>query len=181
MFTNRSRLIVIAIFMLVFGFAIYRGVYEIAGVALVFTGLLVIGYFKEGPVILAAKFYHAKNYDKSEALLRQIRKPEWISKKRRGFYEFMLGGIALQKQDFNAAETHFELAAQFPLRSANDHVAALVHVANISLRNNRTDKATAYLELARKKEDQMTAKMKEVITTLEKEIKNHQKSKQIKL
>lgn len=170
MFTNRSRLIVIAIFMLVFGFAVYRGVYEIAIVALAFIGLLIVGYFKEGPVILAAKFYHAKNYDKSEALLKQIKKPEWISKKRRGFYEFMLGGIALQKSDFDTAETHFELAAQFPLRSANDHVAALVHVANISLRNNRLDKATAYLELARKKEDQMTAKMKNVIVALQEEI-----------
>lgn len=173
MFTNRSRLIVIAIFLLVCGFAIYRGVYEIAGVALVFIGMLVIGYFKEGPIILAAKFYHAKNFDKSEALLKQIKKPEWIAKKRRGFYEFMLGGIALQKQDFDTAEKHFELAAQFPLRSANDHVAALVHVANISLRNNRIDKAKAYLELARKKEEQMSSRMKEVIAALEKELKNH--------
>ncbi len=90
--------------------------------------------------MLAAKYYHHKEYKKTEALLRQIRKPEWLSKKRRGFYEYMMGGVCLQKQDFDAAERHYELAAQYPLRSVNDHVAALVHVANISIRLGKYEK-----------------------------------------
>jgi tetratricopeptide (TPR) repeat protein len=173
MFTNRSRIIVILIFLLVFGFAVYMEVYPIAGIALIFIGMLVVGYYREGPIILASKQYHEKNYEKAEALLRQIKKPDWLSKKRRGFYEFMMGGIALQRKDFDIAEHHFELAAQFPLRSVNDHAAALVHVANISIRNNRLDKAVAYLNLAHKHDDKISAKMKSVIATLEKEIKNH--------
>jgi hypothetical protein len=94
-----------------------------------------------------------------------------LAKKRRGYYEYMMGGISLQKQDFEAAEKHYEIAAQYPLRSVNDHVAALVHVANISLRNHRFDKAEAYLGLAKKQENNLTAKMREVIVKLEKEIK----------
>ncbi len=51
------------------------------------------------------------------------------------------GGINLQRQDFEEAERHYELAAQYPLRSANDHVAALVHVANINIRLGNFEKA----------------------------------------
>lgn len=171
MFTNRARQLVIAVFVLVLLFSLYEQAFEITGVALLAIGVLLWGYFKEGTVILAAKDFHDKNYDKTEILLRQIARPNLLAKKRRGYYEYMMGGISLQKQDFDAAEKHYEVAAQFPLRSVNDHVAALVHVANISLRNHRFDKAEAYLKLAKKHENSLTSKMREVIVKLEKEIK----------
>jgi len=171
MFTNRARQLVIAVFILVLLFTIYKQAYEITGIALLAIVVLLWGYFKEGTVILAAKDFHDKNYEKTEALLRQIAQPKWLAKKRRGYYEYMMGGIALQKQDFEAAERYYEVAVQYPLRSVNDHVAALVHVANISLRQHNFDKAEAYLSLAKKQENNLTSKMCEVIIKLEKEIK----------
>ncbi len=171
MFTNRARQLVIAVFILVLLFTIYEQAYEITGIALLAIVVLLWGYFKEGTVILAAKDFHDKNYEKTEALLRQIAQPKWLAKKRRGYYEYMMGGIALQKQDFEAAERYYEVAVQYPLRSVNDHVAALVHVANISLRQHNFDKAEAYLSLAKKQENNLTSKMCEVIIKLEKEIK----------
>lgn len=171
MFTNRARQLVIAVFILVLLFSLYEQAFEITGVALLAIGILLWGYFKEGTVILAAKDFHDKNYEKTEALLQQIAQPQWLARKRRGYYEYMMGGVALQKQDFDAATRHYEVAAQFPLRSVNDHVAALVHVANISLRQHQFDKAEAYLNLAKKQENNLTSKMHEVIIKLEKEIK----------
>lgn len=175
MFTNRARQLVIFVFILVMLFSIYEQAYEIVGLALLAIGILVWGYFKEGTVILAAKDFHDKNYEKTESLLRQIDQPKWLSRKRRGYYEYMMGGIALQKQDFEAAENHYETAAQFPLKSVNDHVAALVHVANINIRQHRFDKAEAYLGLALKQNQNLTSKMRDVITKLEKEIKQRKK------
>jgi tetratricopeptide (TPR) repeat protein len=171
MFTNRARQLVIGVFLLVLVFAIYQQAFEISGVALLAIGVLIWGYFKEGTVILAAKDFHDKNYEKAEGLLRQVAKPKLLAKKRRGYYEYMMGGICLQKQDFDAAEQHYEIAIQYPLRSVNDHVAALVHVANISLRQHHFDKAEAYLNLAKKQDVNITARMREVIVKLEKEIK----------
>jgi len=135
-----------------------------------FILMLIWGYFKEGTIVMAAKAFHNKNYDKAESLLQQVKKPDWLSKKRRGFYEFIYGGICLQRQDFTEAERHYEIAAQYPLRSVNDHVAALVHVANLSIRHNDFEKAKAYLALADKKEEKTTAKMKEVIKRLHQEL-----------
>ncbi len=79
----------------------------------------------------------------------------------------------MHKQDFDAAERHYELAAQFPLRTLNDHVAALVHVANISIRQGKYDKAEAFLQLALKDKEKITAKMLAVIDRLKQEIKKH--------
>jgi hypothetical protein len=170
MFTNRARVLVIGAFIIMLAVAIDLRVYEVAAVIVLFIGLLIWGYFKEGTIILAAKAFHHKNYDKAESLLQQINNPNWLSKKRRGFYEFIFGGVCLQKQDFDAAEKHYEIAAQYPLRSANDHVAALVHVANLSIRHNNYDKAKAYLQLADKHDEKITAKMKEVIKRLHDEL-----------
>lgn len=170
MFTNRARILVIGAFVIMLAVAAHLRVYEIAGVIIMFIGLLIWGYFKEGTIIMAAKAFHNKDYEKAESLLLQVHNPAWLSKKRRGFYEFIFGGVCLQKQDFDEAEKHYEIAAQYPLRSANDHVAALVHVANISIRHSNFEKAKAYLALADKHEDKITAKMKEVITKLHQEL-----------
>jgi tetratricopeptide (TPR) repeat protein len=170
MFTNRARVLVIGAFVIMLTVALNYKVYEIAGVTGMFILLLIWGYFKEGTIVLAAKAFHNKDYDKAERLLRQVINPAWLSKKRRGFYEFIYGGVCLQKNDYNEAEKHYEIAAQYPLRSANDHVAALVHVANISIRHNDFAKAKAYLSLADKHEEKITAKMKEVIRRLHLEL-----------
>ncbi|OKS87838.1 tetratricopeptide repeat protein [Mucilaginibacter polytrichastri] len=173
MLTNQARLIIVGIFFLMLVFFVQQHVYELAGVAFMFCMLLIWGYFKEGPIVVAAKSFHNKEYDKAEQLLLSIKKPEWLNKKRRGFYEFMLGGISLQRQDYDAAERHYEVAVQYPLRSINDHVAALAHVANISIRQHNYDKAEAYIGLAEKHHENITAKMKTVIERLQTELKKH--------
>jgi hypothetical protein len=96
MFTNRARVFVIIVFVILLLVALQWRVYQMVAVIVMFICLLIWGYFKEGTIILAAKAFHQKNYDKTEALLQQIPNPKWLSKKRRGFYEFMLGGVCLQ-------------------------------------------------------------------------------------
>ena len=54
-------------------------------------------------------------------------------------------------------------------------MAALVHVANISIRLGNFDKAEAYLQLAEKHEGEINAKMKDVIARLHQELKKHLK------
>ena len=173
MFSNRGRIFVLSVFAIMLVFFTYQRVYQLAAFCLLMIVMIIVEYFKQGTLVLAAKYYHLKDYDKTETLLRQIKKPQWLNKKRRGFYEYMMGAICLQKHEYDAAERHYELASQYPLRTLNDHVAALVHVANISIRLGKYDKAEAYLQLALKNEDKITAKMMAVIDRLKKEIKKH--------
>jgi len=173
MFSNRARIIVLGLFALMFAFFVYQRVYQLAAFCGLMIVMIIIEYFRQGTLVLAAKYFHLKDYDKTEALLKQIIKPELLAKRRRGFYEYMMGGICLQKHDFDAAEQHYELATQYPLRTVNDHVAALVHVANISIRQGKYDKAEAYLQLALKDREKITAKMLAVIDRLKQELRKH--------
>ncbi|MBS1528169.1 MAG: tetratricopeptide repeat protein [Bacteroidetes bacterium] len=171
MFSNRARILVIVVFAAMLVFFIYKQVLELALVCLLMIVLVIVEYFKQGTLVLAAKHYHDKDYAGAEALLKQIKKPEWLWDKRRGIYEYMLGNISMYKQDYEQAAIHYDLASKYPLRSVNDHVAALVHAANIQIRLGNYDKADAYLEDAMTHEEKMTAKMKAVIEKLKQELK----------
>ncbi|MBS1502717.1 MAG: tetratricopeptide repeat protein [Bacteroidetes bacterium] len=172
MFSNKARILVIVVFAAMLAFFVYKEVLELALVCLMMIILVIVEYFKQGTLVLAAKHYHDKDYAGAEALLKQIKKPEWLWDKRRGIYEYMLGNINLYKQDYEQAALHYDLASKFPLRSVNDHVAALVHAANIQIRLGNYDKANAYLKEATTHEEKMTAKMKAVIEKLKLELKN---------
>lgn len=173
MFTKRARILVTGLFVVLLAVILYLRVYPLAAVAVMFIVILVWGYFKQGPIVLAAKHFHNKDYRGAERLLNEVSRPEWLSKRRRGFYEFIYGGVCLQKKEYEEAERHYEIAAQYPLRSANDHVAALMHVANISIRNGNFEKAKAYLQLAEKHKEVITARMKDVMERVEQELRKH--------
>ncbi len=171
MFSNNTRLFIGSVFLLSFILLVRMRLYEFAFVALVMIFLLAWDYFKQGTLVVAARYFHQKDFKKTEQLLRQIIKPKWLSKKRRGYYEYFMAGVCLQKQDFERAGQHYEIAALYPLRSVNDHVAALVHVANISIRQKNYEKAGAFLTLTDKHHDKINAKMKDVIERLHQELK----------
>jgi len=173
MFTNRTRLFIGTIFFLSLMLLAYRHLYELAFFAFVLIILLAWDYIRQGTLVVAARYFHHKDYEKTERTLLEILNPKWLSKNRRGYYEFLMGGVCLQRQDFEDAERHYEIAAQYPLRSVNDHVAALVHVANISIRQGNFEKAKAYIELTDKHGNDINAKMKDVIERLRREIKTH--------
>ncbi|MDN3580620.1 tetratricopeptide repeat protein [Mucilaginibacter flavus] len=169
MFSNRVRIFIAFVFLLSLGLLLRLHIYELAAVAVMMIVLLIWDYFKQGTLVVAAKHFHNKDFEKAEKSLKEISNPKWLSKKRRGFYEYIYGGICINKQEFEAAEQHYELAAKYPLRNLNDHVAALVTVANICIRRGNYEKAKAYLQLTEQHADKITAKMKDVIHKLHKE------------
>ncbi len=136
MFTNRTRLFIGTIFLLSLTLLVNLRLYEFAALALMFIVLLGWDYIRQGTLVVAARCFHHKEYDKTERLLLEIFKPvKWLRKNRRGYYEFLMCGVCPAETGLSEdAEKHYEIAAQYPLRSVNDHVAALVHVANISIR-----------------------------------------------
>lgn len=173
MFTIKARLVIGGILILLAFVFYHYQTYQLVGVVLLLLVALVVEYFRQGTLVLAAKQFHLKNYQQAEDLLHEIKKPEWLSKKRRGIYEYMMGGISMHKPDFESAEYHYEQAAQYPLRTMNDHIAALVAVANISLRNGKPEKTAAYLQLANQHQDKQTAKMKAVIAEVQQNLKRY--------
>ncbi|WP_395803235.1 tol-pal system YbgF family protein [Daejeonella sp.] len=168
MLTRKARLWVLAIAVLLLFWTIYQQVYEVTAAVVLMIGFLIWGYFREGTVVMAAREFHAKNYEEAEILLKEIEDPDRLGRHRRGFYEFIYGNLELHKQNYEEAEKHFQIASRFPLRNQNDKAIVLVHLANINLRKKDKEKAKAYVEKA--KTFKISARVKNIIEKIESEI-----------
>jgi hypothetical protein len=167
MFSNKARIVVCVLLLLTSAFAAYFIVYEIAALAISLACYVIWGYFKEGPIILAAKQYRLKNYQEAKALLLSVKNPDLLNKRRKPYYRFLMGNIAVNQLDFAQAEYHLGQAASLGLR-ANDLGIALMHLANISLRNKDKEKGMVWVNQADKLP--LTAKYKNILTNIEKEL-----------
>ena len=167
MFTNKARFVVAILLSLVVGLAAILKVYEVAAFTFMLIGLVLWGYFKEGTVVLAAKQYQLKNYQKAKELLLSINNPDFLNKRRRPYYEFLLGSIAINQLDYVKAELHLGRAAVLGLR-ANDLGIALMHLANISLRNKDQEKGMVWINQANQLP--LTAKNKNIINNIATEL-----------
>lgn len=168
MFTKRARFWVIGVAVFLLGWTISQQVYEITAIIGIGIALLVWGYFREGTVVMAAREFHAKNYDGAEELLKEIEDPDKLGRHRRGFYEFIYGNVELHRQNYEQAEKHFQIATNFPLRNQNDKAIVLVHLANLNLRKKEFERASAYVERA--KSYKITSRVKKIIEKIESEI-----------
>jgi len=168
MFTKKARFWVIGVAVFLLGWTISEQVYEITAIIGIGITLLIWGYFREGTVVMAAREFHAKNYDGAEELLKEIEDPDKLGKHRRGFYEFIYGNVELHRQNYDQAEKHFQIATNFPLRNQNDKAIVLVHLANLNLRKKEYERAAAYVERA--KSYKITSRVKTIIEKIESEI-----------
>jgi tetratricopeptide (TPR) repeat protein len=168
MLTRKARLWVILIAVILLFWTVYQGVYEISAAVVLMIGFLIWGYFREGTVVMAAREFHAKNYEEAETLLKEIEDPDRLGRNRRGFYEFIYGNLELHKHNYEEAEKHFQIASRFPLRNQNDKAIVFVHLANINLRKKDKEKAKAYVEKA--KTFKISARVKNIIEKIESEI-----------
>lgn len=169
MFTNPARIAVCFLLLLVVAIAAYLKVFEVAAFSFMLIGLVIWGYFKEGTVVLAAKQYKDKNYEKAKELLLTIKNPERLNKKRKPYYEFLLGSIAVNQLDYHTAELHLGKAAVLGLK-ANDLGVALMHLANISLRNKDNQKGMVWINQAENLP--LTTKYKSILSNIKKELQN---------
>jgi hypothetical protein len=167
MFTNQVRIVVCILMLSVSALAGYFKVYEITALAILLAGYVIWGYFKEGPIILAAKQYRLKNYEQAKELLQSVKNPELLNKRRKPYYRFLLGNIAVNQLDYTTAEFELGQAASLGLR-ANDLGVALMHLANISLRNKDKTRGMVWIKQAEKLP--LSAKYKSILSNIEKEL-----------
>jgi tetratricopeptide (TPR) repeat protein len=169
MFTRKARLWVIGVAIILLAWTVHKQVYEITAITGLAIALLIWGHFREGTVVMAAREFHAKNYDAAEVLLKEISDPDRLGRHRRGFYEFIYGNVELHRNNYEEAEKHFQIASKFPLRNENDKAIVLVHLANLNLRKKDHERAAAYIEKARTYK--ITERVKNIILKIESEIK----------
>lgn len=167
MYNTWSRYALMGIFVLAALVSIYAQQYQLASISAFLFAFILWSHFKHGSVLLASKHFKNADYDRAEQILNEIKNPDRLAKNRRGYYEFMRANIALQREDFETAEHHFQIASRFPLGGKNDKAFVLIHLANLALRKKDRERARAYLEKA--KELANSSRAQEIIKIIEKE------------
>ena len=170
MYNTLSRYVLIAIFAISAFVSLYYNQYQLAAIAGFLFAFVLWSHFKHSSVLLASKHFKNANYDKAELVLNEVINPDRLAKNRRGYYEFMKANIALQKEDFEKAEYHFQIASRFPLGGQNDKAFVMIHLANLALRKKDAERVNAYVERA--KELATSSRAKEIIKIIEKEASN---------
>lgn len=166
--TSKVRVIVLALALLLLIYSIYTHAYQSAVVVAGGMGYLIWSHYREGTVFLATQAFQQQKFEKARQLLADIKKPEYLRKKRRNYYEFMSGNLALKAGDYDAAERHFQIASRLPFRRPNDKAIILVNLANINLRKQDYERVRAYIDVARKLE--VTSRIAQIINKIENEI-----------
>ncbi|MFC3199207.1 hypothetical protein ACFOET_16395 [Parapedobacter deserti] len=172
MMTSRTRAVVLVGAFLLLVWAIYDNSYQLAVMIGGAMGYLTWSHYREGTVFIASQAFQQQDYEKTRRLLADIKRPDYLRKGRRNYYEFMSGNLALKAEDYDAAERHFQIASRLPFRRPNDKAIILVNLANINLRKKDFERVRAYVTLARKLE--VTSRVAQIINKIENEIPKDQ-------
>lgn len=170
MYNTWSRYVLMVIFALSALTSLYFNQSQLALVSCLLFAFILWSHFKQSSVLLASKHFKNADYNRTEQILSEVKNPDHLAKNRRGYYEFMKANIALQRNDFETAEYHFQIASRFPLGGKNDKAFVLIHLANLALRKKDAVRALAYIENA--KELATTSRAQDIIKTIEKEANN---------
>lgn len=173
MMTTKVRVIVLSLALLLLVYAIYTQVYQSAVLILGGMAYLVWSHYREGTVFLATQAFQQQEFEKASRLLADIKKPEYLRKGRRNYYEFMSGNMALKAGEYDTAERHFQIASRLPFRRPNDKAIILVNLANINLRKQDYERVRAYVAVARKLE--VTSRIAQIINKIENEIPKNER------
>ena len=167
MYNAKGRYALMAVFAISALTSLYFTQYQLAAIAGFLFAFVLYTHFKHSSVLLASKYFKDADYEKAEEILAEIGNPDRLARNRRGYYEFMRANIALQRDDFETAEFHFQIASRFPLGGKNDKAFVLIHLANLALRKKDAERAKTYVEKA--KELATSSRAKEIIKIIEKE------------
>ena len=167
MYNAKGRYALMAVFAISALVSLFFTQYQLAAIAGFLFAFVLYTHYKHSSVLLASKYFKDADYDKAEHILAEIGNPDRLARNRRGYYEFMRANIALQRDDFETAEFHFQIASRFPLGGKNDKAFVLIHLANLALRKKDGERAKAYVEKA--KELATSSRAQEIIKIIEKE------------
>ncbi|MBB2151780.1 tetratricopeptide repeat protein [Pedobacter gandavensis] len=167
MYNNKGRYALMALFLIAAGVCLFYDQIQLAVLAGFFFAFVIWSHFKHSSILLASKYFKNGDYEKTEKILAEVPNPDRLARNRRGYYEFMRANIALKREEYEAAERHFQIASRFPLGGKNDKAFVMIHLANLALRKKDLERTRAYIERA--KELATTPRAQEIISKIEQE------------
>lgn len=132
--------------------------------------ILLAGYLMLGTILSTNMLVSQQRLDEAEQRLKLTYFPKLLLVGYKGVYYMTHGGIAMQKRDFNTAETWVRKALDAGLPSDNERGAALMQLVMISAGKNNIKMAQAHFADL-KKLTITEPTLKEQVKEIEKQLK----------
>jgi hypothetical protein len=132
MYNAKGRYALMAVFAIAALACLFYDQYQLAALAGFLFAFVLWSHFKHSSILLASKYFKNGDHERAEKLLNEVPNADRLARNRRGYYEFMRANIALKKEDYEAAELHFQIASRFPLGGKNDKAFVMIHLANLA-------------------------------------------------
>jgi len=148
MYSLRGRLVYAALDVLVAAYLISTG-HPWGWLLLAVPLLLAWGFFRYGPMVVAFRAYHDRNWSELTTHLQTVRRPQWLTPQNRAYFTFLSGVAAFNAGDTDRARRYLEDVPVEHLRTDNMRAMLAAHLAEVALATGDRRAAQTHLEHAR--------------------------------
>ena len=132
------------------GYLFYDGHWGWGIVFIFVTALFVLSIFRNENIILALNQMRLQNVDKAQKYLNRIKQPQFLVKRQRAYYYYLLGLSGAGKNSMGTAEQLFRKALAIGLKRDHDQAMAKMNIAAICMGTGRRKEAEQLLSDAKK-------------------------------
>jgi tetratricopeptide (TPR) repeat protein len=121
------------------------------GICFIFvTALFVLTIFRNENILLALNQMRMQNQDKAAKYLNRIKQPQFLIKRQRAYYYYLMGLSGAGSNSMGQAEQLFRKALGIGLKNDQDKAMAKMNIAAICMGTGRRKEAEKLLQEAKK-------------------------------
>ncbi|MBN4072502.1 DUF2892 domain-containing protein [Crocinitomix catalasitica] len=132
------------------GYLFYDGSWGWAICFIFVTALFTLSIFRNENILLALNQMRMQNQEKAAKYLNRIKQPQFLIKRQRAYYFYLLGLSGSGSNSMGAAEQLFRKALSIGLKKAQDQAMAKMNIAAICMGTGRRKEAEKLLSEAKK-------------------------------
>lgn len=121
------------------------------GIVFIFvSALFILSIFRNENIILALNQMRLQNVDKAAKYLKRIKQPQFLVKRQRAYYYYLVALSGAQTNSMGQAESLFRKALTIGLKRDHDKAMAKMNIAAICMGTGRRKEAELLLTEAKK-------------------------------
>ena len=132
------------------GYLFYSGSWGWGIVFIFVSALFILSIFRNENIILALNQMRLQNVEKAQKYLNRIKQPQFLIKRQRAYYYYLLALSGAGSNSMGQAESLFRKALAIGLKRGHDQAMAKMNIAAICMGTGRRKEAELLLAEAKK-------------------------------
>lgn len=110
--------------------------------------LMIVAHFMVGPMTLIQRYIEEGDFDGAQALMKKVKKPEWLYKPVRSSYYMLRANLSTMTDDLDTAEADLKKGLEAGMPEKEYEGTAYLQLGSIAYKKGNTKEAYEYLRKA---------------------------------